>query len=114
MIEPRDATPPLGRLLQLADDDQVAVATADLQAGQTVRVGQRQLCLLADVPLGHKVAVRAIAAGEKVRKYGCPIGSATSPIAAGQHVHVHNLKSDYLPTYVAAGYESPSAEGRSP
>jgi hypothetical protein len=32
-------------------------------------------------------------------KYNCPIGSATAPIAAGDYVHVHNVASDYLPTY---------------
>jgi hypothetical protein len=34
-----------------------------------------------------------------VRKYGVPIGSVTKPIAAGEHVHVHNLASNYTPTY---------------
>ena len=53
----------------------------------------------ADLPLGHKIARRAIAAGEKIVKYGAPIGSATVAIPAGAHVHVHNVKSDYTPTY---------------
>ena len=47
------------------------------------------------MPLGHKLARRPIAPGEKVRKYGAPIGTATRAIAAGEHVHVHNLASDY-------------------
>jgi len=51
------------------------------------------------VPLGHKVAARAIAAGEKIIKYGAPIGSATRAIASGEHVHTHNVKSDYIPTF---------------
>ena len=51
------------------------------------------------LPLGHKVATRAIAAGEKVVKYGAPIGSAMRAIAQGEHVHTHNLRSDYLPTF---------------
>jgi hypothetical protein len=45
------------------------------------------------------VARRAIAPGETVLKYGAPIGSATAPIAPGEHVHVHNVKSEYTPTY---------------
>jgi len=65
------------------------------------------------LPIGHKVAARAIAAGEKILKYGAPIGSATAPIAAGEHVHTHNVQSDYLPTvlrenqarYFAGEYE---------
>jgi len=42
------------------------------------------------VPFGHKVALRAIARGEPVIKYGVAIGHATCDIAAGEHVHVHN------------------------
>ena len=52
----------------------------------------------ADVPVGHKVCVRPILRGEKVLKYGASIGSATSDIRPGQHVHTHNLESDYLPS----------------
>ena len=58
------------------------------------------------VPLGHKVAARDIAAGEKIIKYGAPIGSAICAINAGEHVHTHNLRSDYLPT--CARGEGPS------
>lgn len=43
------------------------------------------------IPFGHKAALRDIAAGEAVRKYGVVIGHATEDIAAGEHVHVHNL-----------------------
>ena len=42
------------------------------------------------VPFGHKVALRAIAQGEPVIKYGVAIGSATCGISSGEHVHVHN------------------------
>lgn len=47
----------------------------------------------AAIPLGHKVAVRAIKAGQGVMKYGSSIGVASADIKAGDHVHVHNLKS---------------------
>ena len=77
--------------------DDVAVALRDLAAGERVRVRAgadiAELVLLADVPLGHKLALRALAAGAVVRKYGEPIGGASAAIAAGAHVHVHNLKS---------------------
>ena len=55
-----------------------------------------------DVPQGHKVALRAIKAGEKIVKYGFPIGEATLDIAEGEWVHTHNVKTcldgsaDYL------------------
>ena len=48
---------------------------------------------------GHKIASRTIKKGEKVIKFGRPIGTATQDINKGDHVHLHNLKSDYLPTY---------------
>jgi len=44
-----------------------------------------------DLPFGHKVALRALQAGEPVRKYGQAIGVADKAIAVGDHVHVHNL-----------------------
>lgn len=77
--------------------DNVAVALKDLAASQqlTLPSGQ-QLTLIDDIAFGHKVAVRAIRQGEKVLKYGLPIGSALRDIAAGEHVHVQNLKSDYV------------------
>ncbi|MDT7902769.1 MAG: UxaA family hydrolase, partial [Caldivirga sp.] len=48
---------------------------------------------LEDIPLGHKIALRDIKAGERVIKYGRPIGVATRDIKVGEHVHVHNVKS---------------------
>ena len=49
--------------------------------------------LLDDVPFGHKLAIRSIAAGEEIIKYGYPIGRAVRDIPAGEHVHVHNVGS---------------------
>ena len=87
------------RLLLLAPGDNVLVATARLRAGETIAHGGWSVVLPADIPLGHKLARRAIAADEKIVKYGAPIGSATAAIRAGGHVHVHNVRSDYTPTY---------------
>lgn len=60
--------------------------------GVTIAVGN-------SIPLGFKVAARDIAPGEKILKYGAPIGSAKQAIRAGEIVHLHNMQSDYLPTY---------------
>lgn len=46
-----------------------------------------------DIPLGHKIALAPIAAGETVFKYGHDIGKAVADIAAGAHAHVHNVKT---------------------
>jgi altronate dehydratase small subunit len=86
------------RLLLLAAGDNVAVATAALPARATVPFDGGEVVLIEAVPMGHKVAVAPIAAAGKIIKYGCPIGSALRPIQPGEHVHTHNIKSDYLPT----------------
>jgi altronate dehydratase small subunit len=87
------------RLLLLSEADNVLVARSRIRAGATVAVEGASVTLAADLPLGHKLARRPIRAGEKIVKYGAPIGTATEAIAAGAPVHVHNVKSDYTPTY---------------
>jgi len=88
------------RLLRLSPLDNVATITAPAEKGAALELDQQtKITLLNRISVGHKVAVRDIAMGEKVVKFGCPIGSATRAIAAGEHVHTHNLKSDYIPTF---------------
>jgi altronate dehydratase len=98
---PSETTDP--RLLRLDPTDNVAVATTTLQVGESVVIAGRPVTLPDRVPTGHKLALVPIAAGEKVVKYGSPIGSATRDIRPGDYVHTHNLKSDYLPTYTLDG-----------
>ena len=88
------------RLLRLHDADNVLTVIALLNEGEMIVVNNESVRLRAALPIGHKVAARQIDAGEKVIKYGAPIGSATQSIATGEHVHTHNLKSDYLPTFL--------------
>ncbi|TQV85263.1 altronate dehydratase [Exilibacterium tricleocarpae] len=68
--------------------DTVAIALQPLVEGQ--ELGEALVCREA-VAAGHKVAVRPAAAGAPVYKYGQVIGVATRAIAAGEHVHTHNL-----------------------
>ena len=49
--------------------------------------------VIQDVPLGHKVALRDLASGTTVVKYGQDIGRVVAPIRKGEHVHTHNLKT---------------------
>lgn len=86
------------RLYRLAPEDNIRVALQELRPGERVLVDGQSVEVQDPIPAGHKIAVRPIAAGEKVLKYGSPIGSATQPIQSGQHVHTHNLRSDYLPS----------------
>jgi (2R)-sulfolactate sulfo-lyase subunit alpha len=46
-----------------------------------------------DIPIGHKLAIRPLQPNDAVIKYGVDIGRAVAPIRAGEHVHVHNLKT---------------------
>ena len=85
--------------MTLAPGDNVAVALRRLGAGETVLLNGARLTLERDVAVGHKFAARAIAAGDSIVKYNCPIGRATRAIAAGAYVHTHNVESAYLPTY---------------
>lgn len=91
------------RLLLLSEHDNVVVACANLQAGEVVRMDGEEVQLLADAPVGFKIARRDFTSGEQVTKYGAAIGSTTVAIRRGEIVHLHNMKSDYLPTYVHDG-----------
>lgn len=86
-------------LLRIDPADNVLVATRTLVAGECISTGGSPLVVAAGVGIGHKIAACAIAAGERIIKHRAPIGSATRDISAGEHVHLHNMKSDYLPTY---------------
>ena len=46
-----------------------------------------------DIPIGHKLALKDLAAGDTVIKYGIDIGKAVAPIKVGEHLHVHNVKT---------------------
>ena len=77
-----------GDALVLREGDDVAVARRPIRAGAAASgVTARQ-----EIPPGHKLALRDLPAGSPVRKYGQVIGFASVPIAAGDHVHVHNVE----------------------
>lgn len=91
------------RLLLLAPGDTVYVLRGQIEAGETVRVTGRDVTFPHRLGLGHKIARVAVAPGGKVVKYGAPIGSAITAIAPGDHVHLHNLRSDYTATHARGG-----------
>ena len=74
--------------------DNVAVALADLAEGTEVSVDNQTVRLRQDVARGHKFALTNIAKGANVIKYGLPIGYALADIAAGEHVHAHNTRTN--------------------
>ena len=87
------------RLVLLSPDDNCLVVASGLREGDTVTVEGEQVAVMRTIGVGHKLARRPIRAGEKILKYGAVIGTATADIGRGEHVHTHNLESDYLPTY---------------
>ncbi len=95
--------------LNAADD--VVIARAELPAG--TEVIKEKVRTAVTIPAGHKIATRALKAGDPVRRYNQIIGFATQPISPGDHVHVHNLgmgeferdyafSADYVPTDLVA------------
>src|SRR5215472_15272055 len=88
------APPPV---IRLHPDDGVVLARATLHSGVEVADG---VTTAERIPAGHKVAVRPIAAGEPVRRYGQIIGFASCAIAPGWHVHVQNCEmGDFAKDY---------------
>jgi altronate hydrolase len=81
--------PVAARTIRLHADDDVVIARQQLVAGTWLADEAVQVSGL--IPPGHKIAVRALAPGQPVRRYGQVIGFASQAIRPGQHVHVHNL-----------------------
>ena len=75
----------------LRPEDDVAITKAGLSVGLVLEDARGPLTVRADIPPGHKIARRAVPEGGPVRRYGQVIGFATTAIAAGDHVHTHNL-----------------------
>ena len=81
--------------IRMHEDDTVAVLVRDVACGEPIILkGGSEPAVIARgaIPFGHKVALRAVKAGDPVLKYGEKIGIATAEIAPGDHVHVHNVR----------------------
>ncbi|MDB5455394.1 MAG: altronate hydrolase [Caulobacter sp.] len=86
-------SPPAESIHGVDARDHVATALRDIAAGETLDLHGQTVVARDDIPKGHKIAMRAVAAGGDVLKYGWPIGRATRAIAVGDHVHVHNVET---------------------
>ncbi len=71
----------------------MVVALSEIEKGYTIGAGGDEVTTLEKIPAGHKIAIKDIAAGEPVIKYGSRIGIASEAIAKGSRVHTHNLKT---------------------
>jgi altronate dehydratase len=104
------------RAIVVSTRDNVATALEPLDAGSPLTVRDATIAVRDRIPQGHKVAIQAIAAGEAVIKYGSPIGTATTDIAAGAHVHTHNVAStrgrgDLAAAHLAGAADQPRGSG---
>ncbi|PUA28995.1 MAG: altronate hydrolase [Cellvibrio sp. 79] len=86
-------------LILLHPDDNILVCVRQIRAGDAIDIEQETIISPIDIGVGHKVARFALAAGDKVCRYGAPIGSMIETVAKGHHVHMHNMKSDYIPSH---------------
>jgi hypothetical protein len=89
----------MDKLILLNPKDNVFVVCKSITATEQVVINGKFLTFKMGIGLGHKLAAKDIIAGEQIIKYEIPIGSATQNIPIGTHIHVHNMKSNYLPTY---------------
>jgi altronate hydrolase len=89
--------------ITLRANDDVAIARRPLEAGLELETAGGVLTLLQPIPPGHKLALRPIADGAPVRKYGQIIGFAHGPIRSGEHVHTHNLAVREFPREARSG-----------
>ena len=87
------------KLLRIHRDDNVLIVVTPISPGDRDVIAGREVIFTQHIAIGHKVAARDIQAGDKIYKCGVPIGSAKEMISAGTHMHLHNLKSDYISTY---------------
>ncbi|MDE0969505.1 MAG: UxaA family hydrolase [Octadecabacter sp.] len=91
------------RLIILMPEDTVVVVRCSISKGEILVINGAKITLDVAVSMGHKLALRPMSVGDKVLKYGASIGSAIKDITVGDHVHLHNMKSDYTATYSLAG-----------
>ena len=99
------------KCIRINDKDNVAVALKDLKAGEECQIDGTSLILSEDITRGHKFALKDLSEGEKVIKYGFPIGYLTKSVLKGAHIHTHNLKT-LLKDDLSYTYERVGSEGK--
>jgi altronate hydrolase len=80
--------------MQINEKDNIILALREIKKGETLAVNGDNLYVKEDIPRGHKIALRKINENEKIIKYGFPIGHTLTTIAPGEHVHIHNTKTN--------------------
>lgn len=96
-----DRLPPIGLspLILLHPDDTVFVCRETIQPGQALPIDGVTVIAVETIEVGHKIARFDLKSGDKILKYGAPIGSLTLDTPKGRHVHLHNMQSDYISSH---------------
>ena len=90
-------------VILLHPDDNVLVCRRPVAPGERIVIeGLVDVIAQESVELGHKLARMDLGPGVKVIKYGAPIGSTTAAVRAGEWIHLHNMKSDYIGAHTRA------------
>ena len=89
----------MNKLIQIHPSDNVLIIRSSIIPGDKEMIDDKEICFDKPLGLGHKIALKNIILGEQIIKYGVPIGSALQNIKTGEHIHLHNMKSDYIPIY---------------
>jgi hypothetical protein len=89
----------MSKLMKINPADNIYIVRIPLQENDRVEIEGNVYIVKKSLSFGHKVAGVSLNPGDKIIKFGVPIGSATKHIDIGEHIHLHNMKSDYLPTY---------------
>ena len=94
----------MAKAIQIDDRDNVATVTSEISKGEQVEVLSPEGSILiraeamGDIPFGHKIALKPLARGEEIVKYGEVIGVASAGIEVGEWLHIHNVESIRVPT----------------
>lgn len=87
------------RPIVLHAHDNIAIAATEIAVGDALVMAAGVLSAPEAISIGHKLALMDMPKGTQILRYGAPIGSLTQAVKAGAHVHLHNLKSDYIATH---------------
>ena len=82
------------KLIKIHENDNIAVALANIKKGEVLTLGDFEILAKDDADKGHKIAISNIEINESIIKYGFPIGHAIKSITSGEFVHTHNIKTN--------------------
>ena len=102
--------PALAPVILLHPDDNILVCVKQIHHGDVLTIDGEKITSQIDIAVGHKIARAELKAGDKVYRYGAPIGSMTEAAGQGEHVHMHNMKSDYIPSHTRSRQNTDRSE----